>query len=732
MCKKLVFWASLAFLVAMGIGLCPAHGQEGLVGYWKFDEASGTTAIDLAGGDNNGTLEYAVQFQPGAGRTGGAVLYDSEENTGRVGIPTTGMSNSEGTVMVWGKLAEPYPTNRDDASYFFGHTFQGSYADRLQLYMNAADTILDLGLGDTHTRRTDLVELQTETWYHVALVWDSGDYVVYLNGEEADSGTYTGLTTIHEIMDIGNDGNHASGGSEAFAGLLDEARIYNRALGPVEILSAMAAAPYPFASGPSPKDGAVNFDTWVTLMWRAGEFAVSHDVYLGDDYDGVNEATHDSDFYKGNQVSTMFMAGFPGYAYPEGLVPGTTYYWRIDEVNPADPNSPWKGPIWSFSIPPKTAYDPDPADGTQVLDANDVTLSWTPGFGAKLHTVYFGENYDDVAEATVGVPAGTASYSPGPLEREKVCYWRVDEFDGIGTYKGDVWTFTTPGAVGNPQPANGASDVTMATTLSWTAAESAASHEVYLGLDKDVMRSADAAAPEYKGSRALGAESYEAGLLEPDTTYYWRVDAVYGGDPVKGPVWSFMVGAYLLVDDFESYTDDDVAGEAVWQAWIDGFGIADNGAQAGNLMPPYCEQTIVHGGAQSMPLFYTNEAGVTNSEASLTLVAPRDWTAAGVEELSLWFRGDSANAAEPLYVAISNAAGAPAIVANDDAEAARVRGWTEWRIPLQAFADQGIDLTDMDKIAIGLGSKGGAAAGGSGTMYTDDIRLCRPSETTGP
>jgi hypothetical protein len=144
-------------------------------------------------------------------------------------------------------------------------------------------------------------------------------------------------------------------------------------------------------------------------------------------------------------------------------------------------------------------------------------------------------------------------------------------------------------------------------------------------------------------------------------------------------------------------------------------------------MPPYAEQTIVHGGSQSMPLLYVNEAGVTNSEASMTLTAPRDWTQVNVAELSLWFRGASGNAAEPLYAAISNAAGAPAIVAYDDAAAVTSSRWTEWRIALQAFADQGINLTNVDKIAIGLGSQSGmAVVGGSGTMYIDDIRLYRP------
>jgi len=99
---------------------------------------------------------------------------------------------------------------------------------------------------------------------------------------------------------------------------------------------------------------------------------------------------------------------------------------------------------------------------------------------------------------------------------------------------------------------------------------------------------------------------------------------------------------------------------------------------------------------------------------------------AGVAELSLWFRGSSNNVLEPVYVSVANSTGTPAIVAHSDAGAAGFRIWTEWRIALQAFADQGISLGNVDKIAIGAGSKGGAETGGTGTMYIDDIRLYRP------
>ncbi len=476
------------------------------------------------------------------------------------------------------------------------------------------------------------------------------------------------------------------------------------------------------AYNPQPADGAILEATWVTIKWSPGSEAVSHDLYLGEDFDAVNERAPET--FRGNQATPYYVAGFPGFAYPEGLVPGTTYYWRVDEINEQHPDSPWEGDVWSFMVPPYNAYAPVPADGDNYKDPNNVVLNWSPGFGVKLHYVYFGDNYDAVNDAVVGIPQPRANYNPGPLELESVYYWRVDEFDGLTTHKGDVWIFTTPGAVGDPSPSNGADDVAVATVLTWTPADNATSHELYFGTNKEAVRSADAGSPEYIGSRALGAESYDTGLLESGTTYFWRVDEVYDGATVKGPVWSFTVGHHLLVDDFENYTDDDVAGEVIWQHWIDGFGVADNGAQTGYLLPPYAEQTIVHSGSQSMPLLYNNEAGVTNSEAALTLTTPRDWTTAGVGALSFWFRGVSTNATEPLYVSIANATGDPAVVAHDDPGAAQIRTWTEWRISLQTFADQGIDLTNVDKIAVGLGSKGNqAAAGGTGTLYIDDIRL---------
>jgi len=110
------------------------------------------------------------------------------------------------------------------------------------------------------------------------------------------------------------------------------------------------------------------------------------------------------------------------------------------------------------------------------------------------------------------------------------------------------------------------------------------------------------------------------------------------------------------------------------------------------------------------------------SEVELTLSTTRNWTENGLNTLALWFIGDLSNAADPLYVALNGSA----VVYNDNAKAAQVSKWTQWTIDLQAFADQGVDLTNVNTIAVGLGTKGNMTTpGGAGKIYIDDIRLLK-------
>jgi len=207
----------------------------------------------------------------------------------------------------------------------------------------------------------------------------------------------------------------------------------------------LSISPPAFSYSPVPSDGAVHADTWANLSWSPGGFAVSHDVYFGDNFDQVNNAAPEA--FLGNQPLNYFVVGFPGFPFPDGLTPGTTYYWRIDEVNDLHQDSPWIGDVWSFLVPPWTAYDPVPADGAKFVDS-DADLSWATGFGTRLHHVYFGDNFDDVNNAAGGLPQADATYTLDTLELGKTYYWRVDEFDAANTYKGDVWSFTVADAVG--------------------------------------------------------------------------------------------------------------------------------------------------------------------------------------------------------------------------------------------------------------------------------------------
>ncbi|MEE8379890.1 MAG: hypothetical protein V3R49_05905 [Gammaproteobacteria bacterium] len=167
---------------------------------------------------------------------------------------------------------------------------------------------------------------------------------------------------------------------------------------------------------------------------------------------------------------------------------------------------------------------------------------------------------------------------------------------------------------------------------------------------------------------------------------------------------------------------DDPDSNRIFNAWLDGFdNSAINGSIVGYAISPFAEQTIVHGGFQSMPFSYDN--GVGKSEATLSLTDTRDWTEEGVDLLSLWYYGDPSNSAEPMYLVLNGTAA----VTNDNQNATQEASWTEWRIDLQAFTDQGVNLATVNSITLGFGNRANPVADGSGLMYFDDIRLYRPT-----
>jgi hypothetical protein len=931
MCRKLILLVCLIFV--WGLFLTNIAQAE-LVGWWMLDEGTGMTAYDSSGNGFDGTLIDDARWI--AGKYGAAVELDGTGDC--VEIPPIGINSDTVTMSAWIKRNG---SQTDYAGVFFTRNMPTNDL-ACGLMMLSGGTSIGYTWNDNTQATWGWVSglvIPDNEWCFVALVVEPTQATVYVNEDYAVNSIAHIAQEFSEPLWLGQCTYSAD---RFFNGQIDDARIYDQALSEVEVQAVMYGGEgYPFALGPDPADGSIHPDTWATLSWKPGDYAASHDIYIGENFDDVNDATRDSDVFRGNQGLGLefYIAGFAPYAYPDGLVNGTTYYWRIDEVNEADPNSPWKGPVWSFTVPPKTAYFPDPVDNAEFVDLN-VTLRWTAGSGAKLHFIVFGEDFDEVQNAAAGTPNGTTSYRPGALQLAKTYYWRVDESDGFETYKGDVWSFTTVGAVSGPNPADGAVDVKPSVILEWVAGAVAESHDVYFGMDADAVKNATKASAEYKGPKALGEESYDPGKLTLNTAYFWRIDEVNSTNPDspwEGNVWSFATGDYFVIDDFEAYDAND---NQIWYAWHDGLGAGAQGtpdylpgngtgsAVGDEATASYTEETIVHGGNQSMPIvFDNNKQGFAKySEVELTLADQRDWTEEGVVNLSLWFRGNppsvgsfaegpvgtytmtasgtdiwdvgpadgqyhdefhfaykmltgigsiqakvesldetdpwakagvmiretlngnskhammivsaasgvsfqrrpetggasaadttadlaapywvkierdlagnfsayssadgvswqkvglsepiqmatnvyiglavtshdaaltcqavltnvtttgnvtgqwasqdigiESNDAEPLYVAVSNSTGAPAVIVHEDPAAAQINQWTQWIIPLQDLADLGITLTNVDRIAIGLGTQGNTTVpGGKGKMYIDDIRLLQPAPEPEP
>ena len=347
-----------------------AQTQPLLTGWWKLDETSGTTAADSSGNSYDGTVTGASWTS--SGYIDGGISFNGTSGQ-RVEVPTSAMSVSAGTISLWGKVS-----SATNVRYFFGHTSSStSWADRIQLYMSNGDSQLDLGLGGSHTTATNIAALSTGTWYHIALTWHNGDYSVYVDGVSKASGTYTGLSTLGSVADIGNNGS-SSDRTEPFNGVIDDVRIYDKALDADEV-NAIYEGVVEVASSPNPADEATNVATTAVLSWTPGEYAASHDVYLGTSYNSVADANYSSSEYKGNFDTNSFD--------PNGLGSSTTYYWAVDEVNDT---SLWLGDIWSFTTeaaPDTTAPTPDPmtwatepyATGTSSISMTATTATDASG-----------------------------------------------------------------------------------------------------------------------------------------------------------------------------------------------------------------------------------------------------------------------------------------------------------------------------------------------------------------
>ncbi|MHC4619155.1 MAG: Calx-beta domain-containing protein [Planctomycetota bacterium] len=201
------------------------------------------------------------------------------------------------------------------------------------------------------------------------------------------------------------------------------------------------------ASNPDPFDGALDVDPNVVLGWENGKLALSHNVYLGTDFNSVNDATTSSpEFVENRPLASNW------YDPPDLLEFGVDYYWRIDEVKGA---TTYKGEVWFFSTDDGKARHPVPMDGGRAL-FDQALLSWDAAPHASWHDVYFGTDFTDVNDATSTDTRDVYknrndlvdnSYAPGTLQIDVTYFWRIDEVGTATFHKGDVWSFSTAGRI---------------------------------------------------------------------------------------------------------------------------------------------------------------------------------------------------------------------------------------------------------------------------------------------
>jgi len=421
--QRILLSCSALLLIAMSSAAL-AQEDPSLVGWWSFDEGPGPVAYDGSGNGNDGTLTGGVTWV--AQETGGALDFDG--SSGHVLIPFSEslrlMNVGDYTVTAWFRPDEVPTENKEVLQQG-----DGNGTGRTWLFVAGTGEIRAYVGGGTTASG---IFVEAEVWYHAAaVVTEQGatDAVqVYVNGQPAgDPGAY-GMEDSEGPYFIGCHKDITN----LWDGLIDDVRLYNRALSADEIKAMVP--PKVKAREPDPADGDVTV-VMPLFKWAAGDTAMLHDVYLGTDPN-----LGPDDLVQARMPMTL-------YYHAPGLTPGTTYYWRVDEIE-ADMTTVHTGDVWTFVAKPSTAYLPDPADGSNEASPDpNMTLTWWAGKDAIEHHVYFSDSLAAVNDGTAAADKGAqqeTTFTPGPLDPLASYFWRVDELAANGTVEtGSVWTFTT-------------------------------------------------------------------------------------------------------------------------------------------------------------------------------------------------------------------------------------------------------------------------------------------------
>jgi len=260
-----------------------------------------------------------------------------------------------------------------------------------------------------------------------------------------------------------------------------------------------------------------------------------------------------------------------------------------------------------------------------------------------------------------------------------------------------------PAAVGI-YPSNGATDIPWDPELEWVEPSFATGRELWFGVQGSMLK----VNPDPAGT------TYVPDTLQAGQTYEWRVD-VKGSGTVTGHVNSFTTKKCIVVDDFESYTTD-VGLRLNWDPNAGGAGIINL-----EMNPDY-----VYEGLKAMKFTYNNNNPPKYfNEVTRTFDPPQNWAADDIKALTLAFRGENDNVQQPLYLRLEDAIGGSHEDPHDNNNfAVQTEAYRQWDLELSEFANNGVDLSQVKKITIGVGNKADSSGQtDQDTLYIDYIRL---------
>jgi PKD repeat protein len=199
--------------------------KAGLVAAYNFNAGSGTTILDASGTNNKGTFGTGVTWTT-QGKFGAGLLFDG--TSGKVTIPDSASLrlSTAMTLEAWVK-----PSTVD------GKWRDVIYKGNDNYYLSASSTNGGKPAGRAGLNKLyGPATLPINAWTHIATTYDGTTLRFYVNGGQVSSaGVSGGITTSANPLQIGGDAIYG----QYFRGVIDEVRIYSRALSPLEIQTDM-------------------------------------------------------------------------------------------------------------------------------------------------------------------------------------------------------------------------------------------------------------------------------------------------------------------------------------------------------------------------------------------------------------------------------------------------------------------------------------------------------------